>query len=43
VLKRPSRAEKELLAVAVEVAGDAVSSILADGVEVAMNQFNSRA
>jgi peptidyl-tRNA hydrolase, PTH1 family len=42
VLKRPSKAEKDLLAVAVEVAADAVSSILAEGVGPAMNQFNSR-
>lgn len=42
VLKRPSKAEKDLLAVAVEVAADAVSSILTDGVAAAMNQFNTR-
>jgi peptidyl-tRNA hydrolase, PTH1 family len=43
VLKRPSKAEKELLAIAVDTAADAVTSILNDGVESAMNQFNTRA
>jgi PTH1 family peptidyl-tRNA hydrolase len=42
VLKRPSKAEKDLLSVAVEVAADALLSILADGPAVAMNQFNTR-
>jgi PTH1 family peptidyl-tRNA hydrolase len=40
VLTRPSKAEKDLLAVAVEVAADAVEAILEDGVAAAMNQFN---
>ena len=42
VLKRPSKAEKELLAVAVEVAADAVEVILSEGVDVAMNRFNTK-
>jgi PTH1 family peptidyl-tRNA hydrolase len=42
VLKRPSKAEKDLLQVAVEVAADAVEAILEGGVGLAMNQFNTR-
>jgi PTH1 family peptidyl-tRNA hydrolase len=42
VLKRPSKAERELLEVAVEVAADAVEAILADGVAAAMNVYNTR-
>jgi PTH1 family peptidyl-tRNA hydrolase len=42
VLKRPSKAEKDLLAVAVEIAADAVEVILAEGVDAAMNRFNNK-
>ena len=42
VLRRPSKAEKEALDVAVEVAADAVEAILSEGAEAAMNSFNSR-
>lgn len=42
VLRAPGRAEREQLAVAVEVAADAAECILEDGVDVAMNRFNSR-
>ena len=42
VLKRPSKVEKDLLEVAVEVAADAVVAILQEGVAAAMNQFNTR-
>jgi PTH1 family peptidyl-tRNA hydrolase len=41
VLKRPAAAERELLAVAVVEAADAVEAVLADGVEAAMNQVNT--
>lgn len=40
VLRRPGRAEREELAVAIEEAADAVEAILADGVAAAMNRFN---
>lgn len=43
VLRRPSKAEREELAVAVEEAADAVEAILADGVAAAMNRFNRSA
>lgn len=42
VLRKPSKAERELLEVAVEVAADAVEAILADGPAAAMNEFNAR-
>ena len=42
VLKRPSKAEKDLLAVAVEIAAAAVEVILAEGVDAAMNLFNNK-
>ncbi len=42
VLKRPSKADRELLDVAIEVAADAVETIFADGPEAAMNRYNSR-
>jgi len=42
VLRAPGRAEKKELEVAVEVAADAVECILDEGVDVAMNRFNSR-
>ncbi len=41
VLRRPGKAEREALAVAVEEAADAVEAILADGVAAAMNRFNT--
>lgn len=40
VLRRPTKREREALDDAVQHAADAVELILADGVEVAMNQFN---
>jgi len=43
VLKRPSRSDRDLIAVAVEVAADAVECLLAEGPEVASNRFNTRA
>ena len=43
VLKRPGKAERELLAVAVEEAADAVEAVLALGVESAMNRVNTDA
>jgi PTH1 family peptidyl-tRNA hydrolase len=42
VLRRPSKAEKEALDVAVEVAADAAEAILTEGPEAAMNRFNTR-
>ena len=42
VLKRPSKKDRELLDVAVEVAADAVEVIATEGVDVAMNRFNSK-
>jgi PTH1 family peptidyl-tRNA hydrolase len=42
VLSRPSRADRELLQVAVELAADAVELLLSAGVEVAMNEVNGR-
>jgi PTH1 family peptidyl-tRNA hydrolase len=42
VLKRPTKAVKDLLDVSVEVAADAVEAILAEGVAAAMNRFNTR-
>jgi PTH1 family peptidyl-tRNA hydrolase len=41
VLKRPGAAQRELLAVAVVEAADAVEAVLADGVEAAMNRVNT--
>ena len=41
VLRRPSKAEKDALAVAVEMAADAVEAILEEGPEAAMNRFNT--
>jgi peptidyl-tRNA hydrolase, PTH1 family len=41
VLKRPGADERELLAVAAEVAADAVELIATSGVEVAMNRINT--
>ena len=42
VLRRPSKAERAELAITVAEAADAVESIVADGVEAAMNNFNRR-
>ena len=42
VLRPPGKAERELLDVAVQEAADAVEAILADGVDAAMNRYNSR-
>jgi peptidyl-tRNA hydrolase, PTH1 family len=42
VLKRLSRADRELLDVAVEVAADAVECLLLEGPEAALNRFNTR-
>jgi PTH1 family peptidyl-tRNA hydrolase len=42
VLSAPSRLERRNLDVAVEVAADAVEMILAQGLAVAQNEFNSR-
>jgi len=41
VLKRPGKAERELLATAIEEAADAVELLVAEGTEVAMNRFNA--
>lgn len=41
VLKRPGSAERDVLAVAVEVAADAVELIATMGVEAAMNRINT--
>jgi peptidyl-tRNA hydrolase, PTH1 family len=41
VLKRPGRDERDLLAVAAEVAADAVELIATAGVEAAMNRINT--
>lgn len=42
VLRRPGKVEKEILAVGLELAADAVEAILAEGPERAMNTFNAR-
>ena len=42
VLSRASRADRELIAIGVEVAADAVECLLSDGVEATMNRFNTR-
>jgi peptidyl-tRNA hydrolase, PTH1 family len=42
VLRRPSKTDRESLAVAVEIAADAVEMILRNGPEAAMNEFNAR-
>jgi PTH1 family peptidyl-tRNA hydrolase len=41
VLKRPSKASKTELEIAVQEAADAVEMIISDGVERAMNRFNT--
>ncbi|HYZ97631.1 MAG TPA: aminoacyl-tRNA hydrolase [Acidimicrobiales bacterium] len=43
VLRRVSKRERTELDVAVEEAADAVEAILADGVDAAMNRYNTRA
>lgn len=43
VLKRPTKADRAELDVIVQEAADAVECILADGPDVAMNRFNTRA
>lgn len=42
VLRRPGKAERELLAVAVELAADAVEELFLHGPDAAMNRFNTR-
>jgi PTH1 family peptidyl-tRNA hydrolase len=42
VLRRPGKADKEALDVAVEIAADAVEAILDKGPEAAMNEYNTR-
>ena len=42
VLKKVTKSDRELLAVAVEEAADAVELILSDGTDAAMNQVNTR-
>ncbi len=42
VLSRPSRSEREELAVSIEEAADAVEMIVRDGVAAAMNTFNRK-
>jgi hypothetical protein len=42
VLRRAPRADRDLIAVAVEVAADAVECLLLEGTEVALNRFNTR-
>jgi len=43
VLKRVSGSDRQLLDIAVEIAADAVESILSRGVEATMNEVNARA
>jgi peptidyl-tRNA hydrolase, PTH1 family len=43
VLKKVAKSDRELLAVAVEIAADAVELIVAQGVDAAMNQVNTSA
>jgi len=42
VLSRFSKRDREQMAVTVEEAADAVETILAEGVDAAMNRFNGR-
>jgi len=42
VLRRPSKVERTELEITVEEAADAIESIVAEGVETAMNTFNRR-
>ncbi len=41
VLSKPSKADRELMAVCVEEAADAIGVILEDGIDAAMGRFNS--
>lgn len=43
VLKKVGKTDREVLAVAIEEAADAVELILTDGIEAAMNRVNARA
>ena len=43
VLRRPTKSERVELEIAVQEAADAVEAILADGVDAAMNRYNTRA
>jgi len=43
VLRRPSRADRELLDVAVQQAADAVELLVTEGVDAAMNRYNGAA
>jgi PTH1 family peptidyl-tRNA hydrolase len=43
VLRRPSKSERVELEIAVQEAADAVEAILAEGVDAAMNRYNTRA
>ena len=42
VLKRVGKADRELLAIAVEIAADAIESIVGEGTDAAMNRVNAR-
>jgi PTH1 family peptidyl-tRNA hydrolase len=42
VLRKPTKAERELLDVCIVEAADAVEVILAEGVDEAMNRYNTR-
>ena len=42
VLRKPSKAERDELAVAIQEAADAVEMILAEGVPAAMNRYNTK-
>ncbi len=42
VLRRPGKAERELLDVSVQVAADAVEAIATEGLAAAMNRYNTR-
>ena len=42
VLRRPGKADRELLEIAAEQAADAVEVLLSDGLDAAMNRFNTR-
>lgn len=42
VLKRVGKADRELLAIAIEIAADAIEAIVSEGTDAAMNSVNSR-
>ncbi|MHB1987722.1 MAG: aminoacyl-tRNA hydrolase [Acidimicrobiales bacterium] len=42
VLRRPAKAERELIAIAVREAADAIEELLTNGLTSAMNRFNTR-